>query len=210
MAEARTPADLKKERSNRLVAGVCLAFFGGMVGMAYAAVPLYAMFCQMTGYGGTTQRVEQYSDRVLDRKITVRFDANVSSGLPWDFKPARRDMTMKIGETAEAHYTATNLFDTPTAGRATFNVTPEIAGSYFNKVECFCFTDTTLKPGETLDMPVVFYVDPDIADVPELKDITTITLSYTFFPIEEERPVAAAPQAKAEPIRTNTEDKLGG
>jgi cytochrome c oxidase assembly protein subunit 11 len=210
MAEARTPADLKKERSNRLVAGVCLAFFGGMVGMAYAAVPLYAMFCQMTGYGGTTQRVEQYSDRVLDRKITVRFDANVSSGLPWDFKPARRDMTMKIGETAEAHYTATNLFDTPTAGRATFNVTPEIAGSYFNKVECFCFTDTTLKPGETLDMPVVFYVDPDIADVPELKDITTITLSYTFFPIEEERPVAAAPQAKAEPIRTNTEEKLGG
>jgi cytochrome c oxidase assembly protein subunit 11 len=210
MAEARTPADLEKERSNRLVAGVCLAFFGGMVGMAYAAVPLYAMFCQMTGYGGTTQRVEQYSDRVLDRKITVRFDANVSSGLPWDFKPARRDMTMKIGETAEAHYTATNLFDTPTAGRATFNVTPEMAGSYFNKVECFCFTDTTLKPGETLDMPVVFYVDPDIADVPELKDITTITLSYTFFPIEEERPVAAAPQAKAEPIRTNTEDKLGG
>jgi cytochrome c oxidase assembly protein subunit 11 len=210
MGEARTPADLKKERSNRLVAGVCLAFFGGMVGMAYAAVPLYAMFCQMTGYGGTTQRVEQYSDRVLDRKITVRFDANVSSGLPWDFKPARRDMTMKIGETAEAHYTATNLFDTPTAGRATFNVTPEMAGSYFNKVECFCFTDTTLKPGETLDMPVVFYVDPDIADVPELKDITTITLSYTFFPIEEERPVAAAPQAKAEPIRTNTEEKLGG
>jgi cytochrome c oxidase assembly protein subunit 11 len=202
--------DPRKQRSNRLVAGMCLAFFGGMVGMAYAAVPLYAMFCQMTGYGGTTQRVEQYSDRVLDREITVRFDANVSSGLPWDFKPVQRNMTMKIGETAEAHYTATNLFDTPTAGRATFNVTPEIAGSYFNKVECFCFTDTTLKPGETLDMPVVFYVDPDIADVPELKDITTITLSYTFFPIEEERPVAAAPQAKAGPIRTNTEENLGG
>jgi cytochrome c oxidase assembly protein subunit 11 len=207
---AATEADKKKERSNRLVAGICVAFFGGMVGMAYAAVPLYAMFCQMTGYGGTTQRVEQYSDRVLDRKITVRFDANVSSGLPWDFRPVQRDMTMKIGETAQAHYTATNLFDTPTAGRATFNVTPEIAGSYFNKVECFCFTDTALKPGETLDMPVVFYVDPDIADVPELKDITTITLSYTFFPIEEEKPVAAAPQAKAETTRINTEGNLGG
>ena len=169
------------------------------------------MFCQMTGYGGTTQRVEQYSDRVLDRKITVRFDANVSAGLPWDFKPVARDMTMKIGETAQAHYTATNLFDTPAAGRATFNVTPEMAGAYFNKVECFCFTDTTLKPGETLDMPVVFYVDPDIADVPELKDITTITLSYTFFPIEEDKPVAAAPQGgKAEPTPTNTEDNLGG
>jgi cytochrome c oxidase assembly protein subunit 11 len=202
--------DPKKERSNRLVAGICLAFFGGMVGMAYAAVPLYAMFCQMTGYGGTTQRVEQYSDRVLDRKITVRFDANISSGLPWDFGPVQRDMTMKIGETAEAHYTATNLFDTPTAGRATFNVTPEIAGSYFNKVECFCFTDTTLKPGETLDMPVVFFVDPDIADEPELKNITTITLSYTFFPIEEDKPVAAAPQAEAQPTRINTEGKLGG
>ena len=208
MAAARTPTDLRKERSNRLVAGVCLAFFGGMVGMAYAAVPLYAMFCQMTGYGGTTQRVEQYSDRILDREITVRFDAN-TSGLPWDFKPAARAMTMRIGETAQAHYTATNLFDTPTAGRATFNVTPELAGSYFNKVECFCFTDTTLKPGETLDMPVVFYVDPDIADVPELKDITTITLSYTFFPIEEEKPVAAAPgDGKAN--LTNTEENLGG
>ena len=208
MAAARTPTDPRKERSNRLVAGVCLAFFGGMVGMAYAAVPLYAMFCQVTGYGGTTQRVEQYSDRVLDRKITVRFDAN-TSGLPWDFKPVARAMTMKVGETAQAHYTATNLFDTPTAGRATFNVTPELAGSYFNKVECFCFTDTTLKPGETLDMPVVFYVDPDIADVPELKDITTITLSYTFFPIEEEKPVAAAPgDGKAD--LTNTEENLGG
>ena len=208
MAAARTPTDLRKERSNRLVAGVCLAFFGGMVGMAYAAVPLYAMFCQMTGYGGTTQRVEQYSDRILDREITVRFDAN-TSGLPWDFKPAARAVTMKIGETAQAHYTATNLFDTPRAGRATFNVTPELAGSYFNKVECFCFTDTTLKPGETLDMPVVFYVDPDIVDVPELKDITTITLSYTFFPIEEEKPVAAAP-GDGEANLTNTEENLGG
>lgn len=204
---AATDTDRRKERSNRLVAGVCVAFFVGMVGMAYAAVPLYAMFCQITGYGGTTQRVEQYSDRVLDRKITVRFDANTSSGLPWNFQPVQRDMTMKIGETAQAHYTATNIFSVPTSGRATFNVTPEMAGAYFNKVECFCFTDTTLKPGETLDMPVVFFVDPAIVDVPELKDITTITLSYTFFPIEKDEPVAAAP---AESTSTNTEDKLGG
>jgi cytochrome c oxidase assembly protein subunit 11 len=204
---AATDTDRRKERSNRLVAGVCVAFFVGMIGMAYAAVPLYAMFCQITGYGGTTQRVEQYSDRVLDRKITVRFDANTSSGLPWNFQPVQRDMTMKIGETAQAHYTATNIFSVPTNGRATFNVTPEMAGAYFNKVECFCFTDTTLKPGETLDMPVVFFVDPAIVDVPELKDITTITLSYTFFPIEKDEPVAAAP---AESTSTNTEDKLGG
>jgi cytochrome c oxidase assembly protein subunit 11 len=131
-------------RNNRLVAATCVAFFGGMVGMAYAAVPLYQLFCQVTGYGGTTQRVEQYSDRVLDRTITVRFDANVSGALPWEFAPVQRDVTMKIGETAQIHYAASNPFSTPTAGRATFNVTPEMAGAYFNKVECFCFTDSTL------------------------------------------------------------------
>ncbi|MCX7305155.1 MAG: cytochrome c oxidase assembly protein [Hyphomicrobiales bacterium] len=201
--------DQRTRSSNRIVAAICLAFFAGMVGMAYAAVPIYAMFCKATGYGGTTQRVEQYSDRVLDRKITVRFDANVA-GVPWDFKPTAREMTMKIGETAQAHYTATNLFSAPSAGRATFNVTPEMAGAYFNKVECFCFTDTTLKPGQTLDMPVVFFVDPDIDDVPELKGITTITLSYTFFPIEVEKPVAAAPQAGRDASNTNTEGNLGG
>jgi cytochrome c oxidase assembly protein subunit 11 len=191
-----------RQWTNRLIAGACVAFFGAMVGMAYAAVPLYQMFCQMTGYGGTTRRVEQYSDRILDRTITVRFDSNVSGALPWDFKPVQRDVTMKIGETVEVSYTATNYFGTSASGRATFNVTPEIAGSYFNKVECFCFTDTTLEPGETLDMPVVFYVDPDIVDQPELKDLKTITLSYTFFPTDGE-PVAASKAAK-------TDGKTGG
>ncbi len=204
------PTDKRKTNSNRLIAAICVAFFGGMVGMAYAAVPLYAMFCQITGYGGTTQRTEQYSDRVLDREITVRFDANVAPGVPWDFKPVRREIKMKIGETAQAHYTATNVFSTPVSGRATFNVTPEMAGAYFNKVECFCFTDTTLKPGETLDMPVVFFVDPDIVDTPELKNIKTITLSYTFFPIETEKPVAAVPPTDGNKIETNTDGNLGG
>ena len=182
MADAK-PMDARTERSNRMVAAVCVAFFASMVGAAYAAVPLYAMFCKLTGYGGTTQRVTQYSDRVLEREITVRFDANVSGGVPWDFQPVQRDVTMKIGETTEIAYRATNLFDRPSAGRATFNVTPELAGAYFNKVECFCFTDTTLKGGETLKMPVVFYVDPAIDDVPELKNMKTITLSYTLFPV---------------------------
>lgn len=211
MTTAKPEKDGNRQRANLVVAGVCLAFFGGMIGMAYAAVPLYAMFCQVTGYGGTTKRAtEQYADRVLDRKITVRFDANMSSGLPWTFKPVAREISMKIGETAEAHYTASNPFDTTTSGRATYNVTPEFAGSYFNKVECFCFTDTTLKPGETLDMPVVFYIDPDIVDAPELKDITTITLSYTFFPIEEPKPVAAAPKAEGASTLTHAEENLGG
>ncbi|MER2634524.1 MAG: cytochrome c oxidase assembly protein [Rhizobiaceae bacterium] len=202
-----TPDESRKQRANRVVAACCVGFFAGMVGMAYAAVPLYDMFCRVTGYGGTTQRVDQYSDRVLDKKITVRFDANVSGGLPWAFKPVVREVTMPIGETTLAHYTATNQFPTPTKGRATFNVTPEMAGAYFNKVECFCFTDTTLKPGETLEMPVVFYVDPDIVDVPELKGLTTITLSYTFFPLGEDKPAAAAEGAR--PAKADTQ-KLGG
>jgi len=209
MTQETPTIDQKTQKSNKVVAAVCVAFFGGMIGMAYAAVPLYAMFCKVTGYGGTTQRVDQYSDRVLDQKVTIRFDANTSGGLPWKFQPVARDMTIRIGETAQAHYAATNTFDKPTYGRATFNVTPELAGAYFNKVECFCFTDTTLKPGETLDMPVVFYVDPDIVNVPELKDVKTITLSYTFFPIEGVKPVAAAPQAGQ--IKTNNSDgNLGG
>jgi cytochrome c oxidase assembly protein subunit 11 len=177
--------------------------------MAYAAVPLYSLFCQVTGYGGTTQRTTQYADRILDRDITIRFDAN-TAGIPWKFEPVARSVTIKIGETTQAHYTATNLSDKPVTGRATFNVTPDLAGAYFNKVECFCFTDTTLKPGETLDMPVVFYVDPDIVDLPEMKDVKTITLSYTMFPTEGDKPVASAPVEDDGKTVSNTEGKLGG
>ena len=200
--------DPGKQRTNRVIAGVCVAFFGGMVGMAYAAVPLYEMFCQVTGYGGTTQRVEQYSDKILDRTIKVRFDANVSGGLPWDFKPVEREITLRIGETTQIAYTAENTFGTPTSGRASFNVAPSLAGSYFNKVECFFFTDTELKPGEKLDMPVVFYIDPEIVNQPELKDIHTITLSYTFFPIERDQPVAKTTGKADTPTADTTE--IGG
>lgn len=206
MAGTTHTLDGRTQRSNRIVALVCLAFFGGMIGAAYASVPLYRLFCQMTGYGGTTQRAEhQYSDKILDRPITVRFDTN-TAGIPWEFAPVRRDMTMKIGETVQAEFRATNLFSKPVTGRATFNVTPELAGAYFNKVECFCFNETTLKPGETLDMPVVFYVDPAIVDAPEMKNIQTITLSYTFFPVEKAAPVAA--QATGD--TKISDDKLGG
>lgn len=205
---SRKPAG---KNSNVVVAAVCLAFFTGMIGMAYAAVPLYKMFCQATGYGGKTQRAEkQYAGRVLDREVTVRFDANVA-GVPWDFQPVERSVTMKIGETVQVRYKATNKFDRPVTGRATFNVQPELAGPYFNKVECFCFTDTTLKPGEALDMPVVFYVDPDIVNVPELKDMKTITLSYTMFPIEKNKPVALSEPVQGDSNRvSNTEGNLGG
>lgn len=202
-------SDVRKSRANLLVAGACVAFFSGMIGMAYAAVPLYAIFCQVTGYGGTTQRVEQYSDRILDKTIAVRFDANTNA-VPWDFQPVQREIKLRIGETTKIHYNARNIASRASSGKATFNVTPEMAGAYFNKVECFCFTDTTLQPGETLDMPVVFFIDPAIVDVPELKNVKTITLSYTFFPIETPKPVAAGPKTGQNDIKRNTQQELGG
>ncbi|EKF59344.1 cytochrome C oxidase assembly protein [Agrobacterium albertimagni AOL15] len=179
------------ERRNLGVATACVVFVGGMIGMAYAAVPLYQLFCQVTGYGGTTQRVEQMSDVVLDRTINVTFDANASPGLNWDFKAVDKKVTPKIGETVQITYTATNNSPHPVTGEAIFNVTPGEAGAYFNKVQCFCFTKTTLQPGETLEMPVVFFVDPAIVEAEETKGIGTITLSYTFYPRDDQEPVAA-------------------
>ena len=180
----------KGSRRNGLIAAIGLGIVFGMIGMAYASVPLYRIFCQVTGYGGTTQRVDRYSDKVLDRKITVAFDANVAGNLPWDFKPVQRRVTMPVGETTQISYTVRNPSSRTTRGRASFNVTPEMAGAYFNKVECFCFTEQTLEPGETADMPIVFFIDPDIVKSEELKDIDTLTLSYTFFPVDEPKPVA--------------------
>jgi cytochrome c oxidase assembly protein subunit 11 len=183
-------------RKNWIVAASCLAFFSGMIGVTYASAELYSLFCQVTGYGGATQRAEQASARILDKKITVRFDANVAPGLPWTFQPVQRSVEIKIGETAKVSYSAANIFSAPTHGKASFNVTPELAGAYFNKLECFCFTDTVLKPGETLEMPVVFFVDPEIVNEPDLKNLDTITLSYTFFPSVDEKPLALAPKPK--------------
>ncbi len=179
-----------KRVSNASIFAGCAVFVFGMVGAAYAAVPLYRLFCQVTGYGGTTQRVEQYSATVLDRSMQVTFDANISSGLNWDFKPAKA-VQPKIGETIQVEYTATNRSAVATTGTAVFNVTPMEAGAYFNKVQCFCFTEQTLQPGESVSMPVVFYVDPEIVKAEETKNIKTITLSYSFYPSEPAKPVAA-------------------
>lgn len=209
MADRAPELEPRTRRANLRVAAICGAFFAGMIGASYAAVPLYTLFCQVTGYGGTTQRVDQYSDTILDKTINIRFDAN-TNGVPWDFQPVQREVSLRIGETAKIHYTAKNLFGQPSSGKATFNVTPDMAGAYFNKVECFCFTDTTLKPGETLDMPVVFYVDPAIVDVPELRNVKTITLSYTFFRTETEKPVAAAVKTGQNDNNPNTQTRIGG
>jgi len=174
------------ERKNRILAISCGVLVAGMIGMAYAAVPLYALFCQGTGYGGTTQRAEAPSGEITSRVMGVRFDANVNNDLNWDFKPVQRKLSLKVGEHRLAFYKATNLSDETVVGTAVFNVTPVSAGAYFNKIECFCFTEQALKPGESIEMPVSFYIDPDIEKDEDLETLKTITLSYTFFPAKVE------------------------
>ncbi len=171
---------------NVRTAGILASVVVGMVGMAYAAVPLYEIFCRVTGYGGTTQVATEGADRVLDRTMTVRFDSNVNPELPWKFEPAQRSMSLKVGETKLAFYRATNTGTDTLVGTATFNVTPDKAGLYFDKIDCFCFTEQVLRPGETVDMPVSFYLDPELADDPKMDGVTTITLSYTFFRAQDQ------------------------
>lgn len=175
-------------RKNKRLLGVLVLFVAGMVGASYAAVPLYKIFCQVTGFGGTTQVATAESSVVLDRKMTVRFDAT-ANGVPWSFQPVQRQVDLKVGESALVYYRATNTSDRAVVGTATFNVTPLKAGQYFNKIECFCFTEQRLEPGQSVDMPVTFFVDPEIAQDRNLEEVKTITLSYTFFPVEQE-PVA--------------------
>ncbi|MEP1206638.1 MAG: cytochrome c oxidase assembly protein [Rhizobiaceae bacterium] len=176
---------IKPAGNNKRVVTICLGVTFGMLGMAYAAVPLYEIFCQVTGYAGTTQRAADTTGTVLEKTIKVRFDANIANDLEWDFAPKQREMTLKLGEKKIAYYKATNTGKTESYGTATFNVSPGAAGVYFNKIDCFCFTEQKLKAGEQVDMPVVFFVDPDIVNDPLLKDATTITLSYTFFSDED-------------------------
>lgn len=174
-----------RPRGNLRIALICGVVAAGMVGMAYAAVPLYALFCQLTGYGGTTQVAEGNPKGTIAREMTVSFDANVDGGLAWTVKPSR-PVTGKIGEVTTVNYVATNLSDKTVTGSAMFNVVPERAGVYFNKIECFCFSEQTLGPGETAEMPVSFFIDPDLARNEELDTIRQITLSYTFYASSEE------------------------
>ena len=152
-----------------------------MVGLAFAAVPLYRLFCQVTGFGGTTQVADAAPAEIGERLVTIRFNADTARDLPWYFKPEQREMTVRVGEMAMAVYNAVNQSDRALIGSSTFNVTPVKAGAYFNKIECFCFEEQTLAPGERADFPVSFFVDPDIVEDRRLDDVTTITLSYTFF-----------------------------
>ncbi|KKC41254.1 cytochrome C oxidase assembly protein [Devosia epidermidihirudinis] len=170
-------------RRNKRVAVIGLSIAIGMVGLAYASVPLYNIFCQVTGFGGTPGKATDNPKGIIDRIMTVRFDSNVANDLSWSVKAAP-SITDNIGAVDTVNYIATNLSDKPLTGMATFNVSPERAGVYFNKIECFCFTEQTLQPGETVEMPIVFFVDPELNDNPELNTIKEITLSYTFYASE--------------------------
>jgi cytochrome c oxidase assembly protein subunit 11 len=179
-----------------VVAAGCGVFVALMVALAYASVPFYNWFCRTTGFGGTTQVARSAPDQAIARRITVRFDANVTGGLPWKFEPERNSIELKIGEVVTVLFKVTNLAARDTVGQASYNVTPPTVGSYFDKINCFCFTTQHLKAGEQRDMAVVFFVDPALARDSEQDDLNTITLSYTMYPVREsDKPLAANPDA---------------
>lgn len=153
----------------------------GMVGMSFAAVPLYRLFCQVTGYGGTTQVAEVLPDEIFDRVIKIRFNADKETDLPWYFRPAQREVSLRVGESGIAFYRAQNLGDERITGTAVYNVTPLKVGPYFAKIDCFCFTEQVLEPGAEADLPVTFFIDPAIMDDADMDDVKVITLSYTFY-----------------------------
>jgi cytochrome c oxidase assembly protein subunit 11 len=183
---------MASEARNKRVAFMATGLVVAMVGLAYASVPLYRLFCQVTGFGGTTQIADASQAKPSSSDISIRFDANVSSDLGWTFRPKQTTMTVKIGEPTMAYYTATNASSETVTGTALFNVTPPEAGIFFNKVECFCFTEQTLKPGETVDMPVQFFVDAALLEDADTKSIREITLSYSFYPAKNQTAAAAA------------------
>jgi cytochrome c oxidase assembly protein subunit 11 len=187
---------MTKPPSNLKTGLIAAAVAAGMVGVGFAAVPIYRIFCQVTGFGGTTMRVSEAQAATVEvssKTVVVRFDAN-QRGLPWEFKPERPTDTVSIGARDMSVFIAKNLASEPVVGTATFNVTPAQAGKYFNKIQCFCFTEQRLDPGQEIRMPVLYYVDPKILTDPETKDIEEITLSYTFYPVET--PNTVDPQGK--------------
>ena len=185
-----------QQRRNRVVAGAVVATFVAMVGASYAAVPIYKAFCQATGFDGTTKRAEAAPTEVLGKTLRIRFDANVRD-LPWDFQALQTNQTIKIGETKVAIFRVTNHSDKPMTGRAVFNVVPERAGPYFEKLSCFCFTDQTIQAGQTVEMPVLYFVNPKYADDYETRNTGELTLSYTFYPAVDAKPAAATAKASA-------------
>lgn len=193
------------DRRHRRMALGLLGVVAGMTGLAYASVPLYAVFCRVTGYGGTTRVATAAPAEVSGRRVTVRFNADVNPSLSWDFRPVDRAVSLRLGEQGMTSFTARNRQDKASVGTATFNVTPDKAGKYFNKIACFCFDEQTLAAGAAVEMPVVFYVDPDLANDRDMDDVTTITLSYTFFRAKDEAAVLARTNAEPAPTGPGVE-----
>lgn len=177
----------RRPAADIVVAAACGVFVALMVGAAYAAVPFYSWFCKVTGFGGTPQIATVAPAEISDRRMTIRFDSNVSSGLPWRFEPERNSIDLRIGEVATVYYKVTNESDRETGGQAAYNVTPTTAGAYFDKINCFCFTEQHLAAHESREMAVVFYVDPELTKDSDQDDLNTITLSYTFYPLRPPR-----------------------
>jgi cytochrome c oxidase assembly protein subunit 11 len=183
----------KKLRHDVIVAGACGAFVACMVGAAYAAVPLYNWFCRTTGFGGTPLVASAGPGQMLGRKVAIRFDSNVTPGLPWTFEPEQNEITVRIGEVTTVHYKVVNQAARAISAQASYNVSPPQVGAYFTKINCFCFTQQTMKPGEMREMTVVFYVDPSIVNDHDQDSLNTITLSYTFYRLRERvEPLAQA------------------
>jgi cytochrome c oxidase assembly protein subunit 11 len=184
LSSDRSPAAaIRRPTADYWVAAGCGVFVAAMVGAAYAAVPLYTWFCRTTGFGGMPQIVSVAPGGISDRHVTVRFDANMGPGLPWRFEPERTAIDLRLGQVVTVYYRVTNLSDRDTDGQATYNVTPTTVGGYFDKINCFCFTEQHLAPHEKREMAVVFYVDPELTKDSEEDDLNTITLSYTFYPL---------------------------
>ncbi len=186
------PLNHSADRQNRRVAIMALGIAMFMGGMAWAAVPLYKMFCQATGFGGTPRMVDSASPTRGERELTVRFDANTSGELDWVFEPEVNSIRLQTGVTATVFYRVTNRSKRPLTGMATYNVSPDQSGPYFNKISCFCFTEQTLQPGETIDMPVVFFLDPALEKDAVMKKADGVTLSYTFLPVRQPGPAPVA------------------
>lgn len=183
-------------QGNNRVAALLVGVVVTMGALAWAAVPFYDWFCRVTGYGGTTNTASSESSEILEETVTIRFDANTAPDMPWQFRPMQNEVTLKIGETGMAFYEAYNPTDKPVAGTASYNVAPDLAGYYFTKIQCFCFTEQVLQPGERVEMPVIFYVDPEIVSDRDAGHIRDITLSYTFYETELPQAQAALPPAE--------------
>lgn len=183
------PSPFDRDRRNRRTMMAAAMVGLGMLALGFASVPLYRIFCEQTGFGGTTRRAEAATqvEVATGHTMSIRFDSNIAPGMPWQFHPERPTQTVTVGAKSMAIFIAKNMSDRPVTGTAAFNVTPLQAGAYFTKIQCFCFTQQTLQPGQEVRMPVLYYVDPKILDDPDNRDTQQITLSYTFYPVEQDK-----------------------